>query len=188
VIDDVGKARDWTPPKELEERTATSGYSKSDFIRRPDDADAWVRTTTGSINEILTLSGAANLAKAALGAKLVAWWCDPAINLDVHEPPATFGRAWPAEDQNLHVDEVAFFAERAIWRAARTSQGFRFVLVEELAAEADGAEVARVVHTPARLHGFRRFSSNNTGQGSVLLREWHVGGEILGYTITKEQS
>jgi hypothetical protein len=62
------------------------------------------------------------------------------------------------------------------------------VLIEELAAQADGAKAARVVHTPARLHGFRRFSSNNTGQGSVLLREWHVGGEILGYTITKEQS
>jgi hypothetical protein len=44
-----------------------------------------------------------------------------------------------------------------------------------------------VVHTPARLHGFQRFSSANTGQGDVLLREWHVGDDILGFTLTLEQ-
>jgi hypothetical protein len=46
---------------------------------------------------------------------------------------------------------------------------------------------AAVVHTPARLHGFRRFSSANTGPGNVLLREWHIGDEILGFTIAKER-
>ncbi len=105
----------------------------------------------------------------------------------MHTPPATFGREWPAEDDKLQVDEIAFYAERAVWRAVRTSSGARFVLIEELDAKADDAKQTRVVHTPARLHGFQRFSSANTGQGNVLLREWHVGDEILGFTLTQEQ-
>lgn len=186
VNDDVTKARDWTPPKEPEERTAISSHSKHDFIDRPKDTDAWVKTTNGTITEVLTLSEAAKLAKAALGEKLVAWWCDPTIDLDLHTPPATFGNAWPSDDDKLQVDEVAFYAERAVWRAVRTSNGPRFVLIEELMSKADGAKQTRVVHTPARLHGFQRFSSENTGQGNVLLREWHVGDEILGFTLTME--
>jgi hypothetical protein len=122
-----------------------------------------------------------------LGEKLVAWWCDPTIDLGLRAPPATFGSAWPAEDDKLQVDEIAFYAERAVWRAVRTSIGARFVLIEELDAKADGAKQIRVVHTPARLHGFRRFSSANTGPGNVLLREWHVGEEVLGFTLTQEQ-
>jgi hypothetical protein len=105
----------------------------------------------------------------------------------LHTPPATFGREWPAEDDKLPVDEVAFFAERSVWRAVRTSNGSRFVLIEELTSQADDAKQTRVIHTPARLHGFRRFSSADIGHGSILLREWHVGNEILGFTITKEQ-
>jgi hypothetical protein len=61
------------------------------------------------------------------------------------------------------------------------------VLIQEVASKSEGAMLTRVVHTPARLHGFQRFSSENTGHGNVLLREWHVGDEILGFTITKEQ-
>jgi hypothetical protein len=186
VNDDVKKARDWTTPKEPEERTAISSHSNRGFIDRPDDTDAWVKTTNGTITDVLTLSEAARLAKAALGEKLVAWWCDPTINLDLHTPPATFGNAWPSEDDTLEVDEVAFYAEHAVWRAVRTSQGSRFVFIEELTSKIDDAKQARVVHTPARLHGFSRFSSANTGQGNVLLREWHMGDEILGFTLTKE--
>ena len=61
------------------------------------------------------------------------------------------------------------------------------MLIEELTSTADDAKQTRVIHTPARLHGFQRFSSANTGQGNFLLREWHVGDEILGFTLTKEQ-
>lgn len=187
VIDDVIKARDWTQLKEPEARMASGTPSKSTFFDRLANADAWVRTSTGEVDDMLTMGAAAKLAKAVLGEKLVAWWCDPTINLDLHTPPATFGREWLAEDDKLQVDEVAFFAERAVWRAVRTTNGTRFVLIEELASETDGAMQACVIHTPARLHGFQRFSSENTGYGNVLLREWHVGDEILGFTITKEQ-
>jgi hypothetical protein len=68
----------------------------------------------------------------------------------------------------------------------RTAGGARYVLIEEVAST-EGAVQTSVVHTPARLHGFQRFSSANTGEGSVLLREWHVGDEILGFTLCKEQ-
>lgn len=187
VNDDVTKARDWTPPSEPEERTSNSSYSKPPFIVCPDDTDVWVKTTTGTITEVLTLGAAAKLAKAALGEKLVAWWCDPTIDLTLHTPPATYGNGWPGETDKLQVDEVAFYAEHAVWRAVRTSNGPRFVFIEELTSQTGDALQVRVVHTPARLHGFQRFSSQNTGRANVLLREWHVGDEILGFTITKEQ-
>lgn len=187
VNDDVTKARNWTPPKESDEATQNYSGSKGTFIEPSDASDAWVRIMTGEVADVLTLGEAAKLAKALLGEKLVAWCCDPTIDLDLHTPPATFGNAWPSEDDKLPVDEVAFYAERSVWRAARTSNGARFVLIEELTSEADGTQRTRVVHTPARLHGFQRFSSANTGQGNVLLREWHVGDEILGFTLTMEQ-
>ena len=187
VNDDVSKTRDWTLPREPAEKPPNAGPTKTAFIKRPDDTDAWVKTTTSTIAEVLTLSGAAKRAKAVLGEKLVAWWCDPTIDLDLHTPRATFGNTWPSEDDKLEVDEVAFYAERAVWRAVRTASGAGFVLIEELSEKENDAKRTRVVHTPARLHGFSRFSSANTGHGNVLLREWHLGNEILGFTITKEQ-
>lgn len=188
VNDDVVKSsRTWVQSKEPEEQTTNASKKNRDFIESPADAEVLVRVETGEVANVLTLGEAAKLAKTSLGNSFVAWWCDPTINLDLHTPPATFGNAWPSEDDKLQVDEVAFYAERAVWRAVRTSNGPRFVLIEELTSEADGAKKARAVHTPARLHGFQRFSSANTGQGNVLLREWHVGDEILGFTLTREQ-
>jgi CRISPR/Cas system CSM-associated protein Csm3 (group 7 of RAMP superfamily) len=183
AVDDVTKARDWSRPKEPEPRT----HAKRSFIERPSAAVVWVRTENGALDSAaLTLGETAKLAKAVLGEGLIAWWCDPTIDLALTSAPATFGRAWP-EDEKLHVDEVAFYAERAVWRAVHTSSGPRFVLIEEVGANEGGALLARVVHTPARLHAYQRFSSANTGRGSVLLREWHVGDEILGFTLSKEQ-
>lgn len=187
VADDVAKTRIWTPPKEPETQAANGTPSKRTFIERPDATDTWVRTRTGAVTEPLTIGAAAKLAKASLGEKLVAWWCDPTIDVAQTTPPSTFGRAWPSEDDTLQVDEVAFYAERAVWRAARTVSGARFVVIEELSSNADDARQARVVYTPARLHGFQRFSAANTGQGNVLLREWHLGDEVLGFTLTQEQ-
>lgn len=186
VADHVRKARDWTAPEEPARQEA-SGRQARTFIERPPEGDAGVKTTTGAVELPLTLGVAAKLAKHALRGALVAWWCDPTIDLDLQTPPETFGRQWPPEDDKLQVDEVAFYAERAVWRAVRTSNGARFVLLEETAAQDDGVKQARVVYTPARLHAFQRFSSANTGQGNVLLREWHVGDEVLGFTLTKEQ-
>jgi hypothetical protein len=187
AVDDVTKARYWSPPKEPEAPTPIGSHAKRSFIERPSAAEAWVRTNHGALDSAaLTLGETAKLAKAVLGEGLIAWWCDPTIDLALTSAPATFGRAWP-EDEKLHVDEIAFFAERAVWRAVRTSSGARFVLIEEVGANEGGASQARVVHTPARLHGYQRFSSANTGHGNVLLREWHVGDEVLGFTLSKEQ-
>jgi CRISPR/Cas system CSM-associated protein Csm3 (group 7 of RAMP superfamily) len=193
VNDDVTESsRTWVQPKDSQSAAVNASKAKRTFLDGPAAANAWVRTTTGTIAEPLTLGAAAKLAKAALGEKLVAWWCDPTIDLALTSPPATFGRAWPTEDDKPQVDEIAFYAERAVWRSVRTSNGARFVFIEELTAKTDDAKQTRVVHTPARLHGFSegqrpRFSSAKTGEGNVLLREWHVGDEILGFTLTKEQ-
>lgn len=187
VVDDVTKVRDWTPPKEPTEQVNNGASSTRTFIDCPAAADAWVRTRTDAITEPLTLGVGAKLAKMVLGEKLVAWWCDPTIDLALNAPPLTFGRTWPIDDDKLQVDEVAFYAERAVWRAVRTASGARFVYIEEVDAKASDAERSRVVYTAARLHGFQRFSSANTGQGKVLLREWCLGGEVLGFTLTQEQ-
>ncbi|QUV93977.1 RAMP superfamily CRISPR-associated protein [Chloracidobacterium aggregatum] len=186
VNHDVTKTRDWTPPKESGEDTSQDIPSRHSMIETSGPSDACVRTETGEVTTPLTLGAAAKLAKAALGGRtLVAWWCDPTIDLTLTAPPATFGRQWPPDDATLQVDEVAFYAERAVWRAVRTHDGARYVLIEEVASDENGAKQTRVIHTPARLHGFLRFSSANTGPGSVLLREWHVGDEILGFTLEK---
>ncbi|WP_437203595.1 hypothetical protein [Planctomicrobium sp. SH664] len=184
ISHDVKSTRSWAQPKEPHQQASTGSPSRPP---PPADTGAWVKTTNGPITEVLTLSEAAKLAKAALGDKLVAWWCDPTIDLNLHSPPATFGNAWPGENDKLHVDEVAFYAERAVWRAARTSNGPRFACIMEIDNEEDNAQQARVVHRPARLHAFQRFSSANTGNGNVLLREWYVDNQILGFTLTKEQ-
>lgn len=185
-IDDVHKARDWEAPPEADPASQKSVRRATAFIKWSEaTADVWVRTSHGVLNNMV-LANAAQLAKSALGARaLVAWWCDPAINLALADPPETFGNHWPL-DRELQVDEVAFFAETAVWRAARTADGARYVLIEEVASNESGAKQANVVHTPARLHGFNRFSSANTGKGNVLLREWHIGDDALGFTITKE--
>lgn len=187
--DDVTEARAWSPPQEPEEQTSSAADSKRTFIECPAASDAWVRIKHDALTEALTLGQAAKLAKAALGDKLIAWWCDPTIDLALTSPPTTFERKWPDNDDKLQVDEVAFYAERAVWRAARTSSGARFVLIEELTSKTDDAKPTHVhvLHTPARLHGFQRFSSANTGQGNVLLREWHDGDKVLGFTLTQEE-
>jgi len=183
VVQDVRAARMWTPPKESESASANASCSKRTSNEQP--SKVWVRTKRDALgSDDLMLGEAAQFAKAALGdRKLVAWWCDPTIDLALTTPPATFGRDWPV-DEKLRVDEVAFYGERAVWRAARTAGGARYVLIEEVAST-QGAVQTSVVHTRARLHGFQRFSSASTGQGSVVLREWHIGDEILGFTVSQ---
>lgn len=187
VSDDVAKARSWSPPETRQAQTKRDPSGKHTFIERPADADAFVTMTNGALTEPLTLGLAARLAKQALGERLVAWWCDPTIDLELTTPPATFGRQWPADDDALAVDEVAFYAQRAVWRAARSASAARYVLIAELDAPADAARQVRVVHTPARLHESSRFAAASTGRGNVLLREWHAGNDMLGFTITEEQ-
>lgn len=190
VNDDVKNSlRAWVEPDDSRSKAAKGSRHKHIIPERPAAAYAWVRATPpGTIAGSLTLGAAAKLAKGALGEKLVAWWCDPTIDLELNTPPATFGRQWPADDDKLEVDEVAFYAPRAVWRAVRTVRGARFIVFEELEGKTDNAKQARVVYTPARLHGSSRFSSSDTGQGNVLLREWHLGEEVLAFTLTQEQS
>lgn len=188
VVDDVAKKRDWSLPQEPAANIQDSASAKHSFIKRANAAEAWVRTKTDVLRtESLTLGEAAKLAREALDETLVAWWCDPTIDLELQKPPATFGRDWPSEDNSLQVDEIAFYARRSVWRAVRTSSGARLVFIKELDAANDQTRHTRVTYTPARLHGFQRFSSANTGAGNVLLREWHIGDETLGFTICEEQ-
>lgn len=185
---DVAKVRNWAPRKGPEPVSSERSQARHALVECPEGTEVWVRTTHGGLEvAALTLGDAAKRAKAALGGALVAWWCDPTIDLAMTTPPATFGRAWPAEDSELGVDEVAFFAERAVWRAVRTVSGARFVLIEETQPNEDGALKVEVLHVPARLHGFARFSAADTGRGNVLLCEWRIGDEILGFTIAKEE-
>jgi len=68
----------------------------------------------------------------------------------------------------------------------RTTNGVRYVFIEEVGANETGdVQKARVVFTPARLHDSQRFSAARTGRGQVLLREWYIGDEMLGYTISE---
>lgn len=149
--------------------------------------EAHVRATGGSLDSPApTLGEAAVLAREAFGDRaLTAWWCDPAIDLALAVPPAVFGREWP-DGQDVRIDEVAFFAENAVWRAARTVSGPRWVLIEEVGPDERGALLADIVHTPARRHGSARFAAADTGKGQVDLREWHVDGQILGFTLIPE--
>ncbi len=195
IVDDVRGARSWTPPEEAPTippiSAASPGMAEGtawEEWRGDDGETTWVRVTNGvSDGNTLTLGAAAALARAALGQRsLVAWWCDPTINLALVEPPATFGRQWP-EGEELQVDEVAFYADRAVWRAARTVAGLRWVFIEDVAPGEPDAVPARVVYTPAHLHGSARFSAAATGKGRVLLREWHTGDEILGFTLVQEK-
>jgi len=186
--DDVRKMRTWTVPKASEAGAGSQNPSrhKRSQIDLPENTHCRIRTTHGSFDSRpLILGNAAKHAAAALEAhKLVAWWCEPAIDLALTSPPPTFGLTWPNEE-TLRVDEVAFFAEHAVWRAARTPDGEFWVFIEEVFAAEFESSPVNVVHTPARLHGFKRFSAAETGQGHVLLREWHDKDEIIGFTIAE---
>jgi CRISPR/Cas system CSM-associated protein Csm3 (group 7 of RAMP superfamily) len=135
-----------------------------------------------------TLGAACEALRGALGPDApIAWWCEPTIDLTRAEAPATFGRGWPAsESLALPVDEVALFGDRAVLRAARTREGVRAVLVQEVAKDEEGAEEAEVHQTPVTLHGFRRFAAADTGSGRLRLREWHVRDELVAYTLEQE--
>jgi len=190
-VDDVQKARDWTLPEESQTEPPIRGDlgSSLEFAQRPDPTQARVRIVHGTLNSTLTLGEAANQAQLGFGNKhsLVAWWCEPSIDLSLNKPPAIFGigNNWPLGSKLL-VDEVAFYAERAVWRAAHTTTSIQYVFIEEVdVGKGDNIQEVRVTFTPARLHNFQRFSAVPTGEGQVLLREWHIGNEMLGYTLSK---
>jgi CRISPR/Cas system CSM-associated protein Csm3 (group 7 of RAMP superfamily) len=194
IADDVSGARRWTPPDEAtprfppaheSDRTDNPAVSRSEGNGRE---EAHVRMTTGAVASLTpTLAETAALARTALGEhRLVAWWCDPAIDLAHVKPPAVFGHQWP--DEAVRIDEVAFYADRVVWRAAGTAAGTRWVFIEEVAANEPNARAATVAHVPARLHNSNRFAAAKTGQGQMLLREWHVDGQLLGFTLIPEEA
>lgn len=195
IVDDVVGARRWAPPEEATTRPQAAD-SRSDVYegaawgkwRGNGDGTTRVRVTSGNPDSPSpTLGEAAALARVALGDRLlVAWWCDPTIELAVAVPPAVFGHQWP-DRADIRIDEVAFYADRAAWRAARTAAGPRWVLIEEVGPDDPGGLVAQVIYTPARLHSSDRFAAARTGQGHVRLREWHTEGQVLGFTIEREE-
>jgi len=201
VAENVIARRSWSPPREAAEKsTSSQSESESGTVERTratthqvsDPKPTYVCVEHGSLDmnvppALKDLAGVARNKFDPKGHKLTCWWCDPAIDLTLEIPPATFGRQWP-NDSNVKVDEVAFFSERAVWRAAFTATGFRWVFIEEVSQNAAGAQPAEVVCTPARLHDSRRFAAARTGGGRVLLREWGSGAESLGYTLAWEDA
>lgn len=183
-----GEPRDVSAMARREGPTRKDNVARSwDFFAASNPEDTFIRTREGTLSAPLTLAEAARQAGKELGDRsLVAWWCDPTIDVTRKDPPETFGREWPNED--LRVDEVAFYAEKAVWRAVRTRRGVEWVLIEEVASHDHGDALKVEAHfVPARLHGFSRFAEAKIQVGKVLLREWHLGGEVLGFTMTKEE-
>jgi CRISPR/Cas system CSM-associated protein Csm3 (group 7 of RAMP superfamily) len=194
VADDVVAARSWVPSEEATiESRRTSGSQPAEredaaSIKREGDnvETTHVRVTGGPLDfSAPTLGETASRARAALGDRLTAWWCDPAIDLALATPPAVFGRAWP-DGEVIRVEEAAFYANNAVWRMARTAGGSRWVFIEGVGADEPDARPASVVHTPARLHGSTRFAAQ-TDRGPVRLKEWHVEGQLLGFTLVSEE-
>lgn len=195
ALDDVVAARSWAP---FEEATIESYQTFRPQPAEREDAvpiegegnngeTTYVRVTCGSLDSpVPTLGETATRARAALGDGLAAWWCDPTIDLALATPPAVFGRDWP-DGEVIRVEEVAFYANNAVWRMARAAGGPRWVFIEEVGANEPDARPASVVHTPARLHGSTRFAAQ-TDRGPVRLKEWHVESEFLGFTLVPEES
>jgi CRISPR/Cas system CSM-associated protein Csm3 (group 7 of RAMP superfamily) len=195
IADDVVAARSWAPSEEvtIESRRTSVPQSaeQEDAARtkwRDDNLETtYVRVTGGPLDSPApTLGETASRARTALGDRLMAWWCDPAIDLALATPPAVFGRDWPGAEA-VRVEEAAFYANNAVWRAARTAAGSRWVFIEEVGADEPDARPASVVHTPARLHGSTRFAAAQTDRGPVRLKEWHVEGQFLGFTLVPEE-
>ena len=118
--------------------------------------------------------------------EFVAWWCEPTIDFSVTTPPAIFGWKWP-DDGGLRVEEAAFFFERGSWRVARTANGVRWVLIQEVGSQAAGAESAVVSQTPARLHGDTTRFSVKCGKDRLIVREWRSGITSVGFTLNKKE-
>jgi CRISPR/Cas system CSM-associated protein Csm3 (group 7 of RAMP superfamily) len=194
IADDVVATRSWAPSEEATiESHQTSGPQPAERedappIKREGDSETThVRVTGGPLDSLApTLRWASSRARAALGDRLTAWWCDPAIDLTLATPPAVFGRDWP-DGEVIRVEEAAFYANNAVWRMARTASGSRWVFIEEVGADEPDARPASVVHTPARLHGSTRFAAAQTDRGPVRLKEWHVDGQFLGFTLVPEE-
>ncbi len=195
AVHDVKKVRSWTPPDEEHAsnmRGTRAGGQEVGWAWRKWRGNVhepvWVQVKSGLFQDFPpTLSAVAAAAHNAFGQQhtLVAWWCDPALDLSLTKPPVTFGRGWP-ESESLRVEEVAFFAKRAVWHAVRTVAGLQWVFLEEVTEGEPGARLANVMRTPARLHGSTRFAAADTGRGPVLLREWHAQDGMLGFTIEQE--
>lgn len=113
---------------------------------------------------------------------LTAWWCEPAIDFSV-SGPQTFGRSLPI-DSALRVEEAVFFAPSAVFRIARTKQGWQTVLMKECDEKDSHAKEVTVLTIPARLHGdTRRFSANLTESEVLRVKEWRHQGQTEGFTL-----
>jgi len=195
IADDVVPVRSWAPQEtaivsQQGSAPRPAGNEGAAWIkwRSNNEESAHVRVTGGVLDSpTLTLGEAAALARGAFGGyDLAAWWCEPAIDLAIAMPPAVFGHHWP-DGETIRVEEAAFYADCAVWRVARTGAGSRWVLVEEVGSDEPGAHPVSVIHTPARLHGSTRFAALRTDRGPVRLKEWHVDGQLLGFTLVPEE-
>lgn len=133
-----------------------------------------------------------SLAEAAAEARkhvdaLVAWWCEPAIDLSKAAAVATFGWDWP-DAEHAAIDEAIFFAAKASWRIGRRNGKWRAVLARETA---DGAHAVVVSLKPARLIDLtsQRFlqAAAWPNHGDLVVREWRDGktGEMIAFTMER---
>ena len=199
---DVRKHRSWAPlddaPMLRTERSDSSRAlsnvplaatdSLSPSLRLPERVT--VKVTSQRMQEVnrLTLGEAVRRARAILSDdRLVAWWCEPAIDFRVNSAKPTFGRRnWPGSDDEMLVDEVAFFGPNAVWRAAKTAVGWRVVYITEGSVGEGATQEVEAVVTRARLHmDMNRFSAALIERGWTAVREWHTSDGILGYTLVE---
>jgi CRISPR/Cas system CSM-associated protein Csm3 (group 7 of RAMP superfamily) len=197
--DDVAKARNWSPPAQVDDGKTTPGSFAFASQAKPAEAEAEepspqttsIRVEHGTLSIAdLALGRAASEARRMIAdgaGELVAWWCEPTIDFSVTTPPEIFGWKWP-DNNTLRVDEAAFFYERGSWRVARTASGIRWVLIQEVGSQAAGAESVVVSETPARLHGdTTRFSAKSPGKDRLIVREWRSGMTSVGFTLNKKE-
>lgn len=187
---DVKKERDWSEPTATVQSVngggrQAPGKSEADFPPSPPERDCYVKVSAGPLDaQHLTLGDAARLAKEALGEhELTAWWCEPTIDLAAATAPQVYGEDWQSTSADLKVDEVMFGSARAVWHAARTSSGTRYVLTTECNGTVPDAISATVTDIPARLHASDRFASLRTHRGALIVRRWSADGRDIAFTL-----
>jgi len=195
--DDVAKARNWSPPAQVDTGKTTTGSFV--FASQMKPAEAEIEESSQETTLINVEHGTLSIADLALGraasearrmiadgtGELVAWWCEPTIDFSVTTPPEIFGWKWP-DNNTLRVDEAAFFYERGSWRVARTASGVRWVRIREIGSQAAGESVD-VSMIPVKLLGrtTKRFGDLPLPEGRLIVREWRSGVTPVGFTLNK---
>ncbi|MBX3372780.1 MAG: hypothetical protein KF817_03020 [Phycisphaeraceae bacterium] len=195
---DVVKTRDWasatddgvSSKRAMSTRPPDGGTAKSEH---PERQRASVRVSIVSApvaaSTPMTLGACSALAKEQLAAAAEAsirWWCEPAPVFPLPRPIRCSGIGWPVD--STPIEEAIFFSPNASCRIAPSGGGWRMVTIAEVPDGMDSATAihgATVIETRARLHGnATRFANATLERATVVVREWHVDGAPVGFTMT----